>query len=293
MSLRYPGRCRTCGTSLPTGTVAIYVSTTKSVFCLGCNSLTTSTPENVAPAIEAHTPVFAANHDGPASALITSTADFSSGTAGASAKREYERRKQSYETRTRTNHPVLGGLILAVNGTPQSTTAWAVGARGEEQLGRRLDAIGHGTLVLHDRRVPGSRANIDHVVISSGGVLVVDAKKYKGTPNKRVQGGFFSPRTERLFVGSRNCTPLVEGMHRQVSLVRSALDRADLMQIPIRGFLCFVDSSWPLFGGDFAVSGIGVVWPQKVVGFARERGRVDSASVESTYRALASEFPPA
>ncbi|MCY7288237.1 MAG: NERD domain-containing protein [Cryobacterium sp.] len=97
------------------------------------------------------------------------------GTAGASAKREYERRKDKRETQIREAHPHLGALILAVSDDPQSTRAWAVGARGEEVLGQRLDKIaGPGVHVLHDRRIPGTRVNIDHIVVGPTGVLVID-----------------------------------------------------------------------------------------------------------------------
>jgi hypothetical protein len=34
--------------------------------------------------------------------------------------------------------------------------------------------------VLHDLAVPGSQANIDHLVIGPGGVAVVDSKQYRG-----------------------------------------------------------------------------------------------------------------
>ena len=60
------------------------------------------------------------------------------GTAGASARREFERRKAAREQRIRTKHPKLGGLILAVSDEPQSTTAWNTGALGEEKLGGGL-----------------------------------------------------------------------------------------------------------------------------------------------------------
>lgn len=33
--------------------------------------------------------------------------------------------------------------------------------------------------MLHDRRVPGSRANVDHLVIGRSGVWVVDSKAYR------------------------------------------------------------------------------------------------------------------
>ena len=37
-------------------------------------------------------------------------------------------------------------------------------------------------------------------------------------------GGLFRPRTETLVVGSRNCTKLVDGVLKQVDLVRDALE---------------------------------------------------------------------
>ena len=60
---------------------------------------------------------------------------------------------------------------------PHSTVAWAYGANGERALGNLLDPLrDEGLAVLHDRRIPGSKANIDHVVIAPWGVFVVDAK---------------------------------------------------------------------------------------------------------------------
>jgi hypothetical protein len=38
----------------------------------------------------------------------------------------------------------------------------------------------HGWVVLHDLAVPGSRANVDHLVIGPGGVFVIDSKDYRG-----------------------------------------------------------------------------------------------------------------
>jgi Nuclease-related domain len=37
-----------------------------------------------------------------------------------------------------------------------------------------------GWAVLHDLAIPGSPANIDHLVIGPGGVLVIDTKQYRG-----------------------------------------------------------------------------------------------------------------
>jgi hypothetical protein len=34
--------------------------------------------------------------------------------------------------------------------------------------------------VLHDLAIPGSQANLDHLIIGPGGVLVIDTKQYRG-----------------------------------------------------------------------------------------------------------------
>lgn len=63
-------------------------------------------------------------------------------------------------------------------------------------------------------------------------------------------------RTESLLVGSRDCTELVDGVLRQVEHVRDAFGvGADL---PVRGFLCFLDADWPPVGGSFSTRGVGV-----------------------------------
>lgn len=55
------------------------------------------------------------------------------GLPGASARREHERRRASREAKVRAAHPRLGWMILALSSDPQSTTAWATGAVGEER----------------------------------------------------------------------------------------------------------------------------------------------------------------
>src|SRR5690606_40342596 len=99
-----------------------------------------------------------------------------------------------------------------------------------ELLGARLaDLTQRGVRLLHDRRIPGTRANIDHIAVGPTGVHVIDAKRYKGRPSLRVEGGLLRPRVEKLLVGSRDCTRLVEGGHKQVGLVRSgAMSEAEV-----------------------------------------------------------------
>lgn len=195
MRLRYAGRCRECTTELPRGTRAFYEPRTKTVSCLDCavsdtersgrhddNRTSGSTRTGEQEQQRDRDPVVV--EEEPA------TVDTSTGVAGSSARREHERRVAKREERIRKKHPRLGGLILAVSDDPQTTRAWATGAVGEERLGRRLDAAaGPLVRVLHDRGIPGSRANLDHLVVCPTGLFVVDAKRYKGRPHRIVEGG--------------------------------------------------------------------------------------------------------
>ena len=225
-----------------------------------------------------------------AEAELPSEPEPNPGQAGASARREYARRVAKRENRIRTAHPRLGGLILALTDEPQSTQAWARGAVGEEKLARRLDLmIERGAKVLHDRLIPGTRANIDHLVIGPAGIFVIDAKRYAGRPQRKVEGGILRPRTETLLVGRRDRTKLLAGMHKQLGLVRVALQRDD----DVYGMLCFVDADWPVFGGDFSIDGIEVLWPRKVADRVFVTERLTEAEIAAIHGRLASAFPPA
>lgn len=209
-------------------------------------------------------------------------------TAGGSARQEYERRKARDEQRTREAWGRFGNLAVRLTPERQSTRAWSAGAEGERRVGAALDAIASGTiLVMHDRRVPATRSNIDHLIVNRAGVWVVDAKKYDGRPERRVDGGFLSPRVERLVVRGRDKTRLVDGVRRQVERVRAAV-----VDIPVSGVLCFVEADWPIFGGDFVIRETIVTWPRdlaKRIRKADDTQRViDPAAVAAR---LAKAFP--
>ncbi|MFI5427510.1 nuclease-related domain-containing protein [Aeromicrobium sp. UC242_57] len=114
--------------------------------------------------------------------------------------------------------------------------------------------------VLHDRRVPGSRANIDHLAVTRTGIYVIDAKRYAGHPRLKVQGGLLRPRTEKLFVGNRDCTKLVDSILKQRTVVTEAIGGG----VPVHGVMCFIEADWPLIGGAFTTRGVSVMWPKKM-----------------------------
>lgn len=304
LRLRYAGTCRECGAELAQGAVAFYDRAAKQVVCLACADGQASTSLSPAGALAAGfvpdtnatpEPVAEAGANVDAKPLPQAPAPevVESGTAGASARREFERRSAKREQRIRQRHPKLGGLILALSDDPQSTTAWQRGAKGEELLGKRLDELAeHGVRLLHDRRIPDTRANIDHLAISAAGVFVLDAKRYQGRPSVRIEGGVLRPRTETLTVGTRKCTPLVEGMIKQLRLVTQAL-AAGRAEVPVTGMLVFIDADWPMFGGDFTTNGIKILWPKKATELILKPGSLVEHQITDLHRVLAAAFPPA
>ena len=95
------------------------------------------------------------------------------------------------------------------------------GSVGESKLGAALGKIDRDDVIfLHDRAVPGSRRNIDHIVVAPSGVYVVDAKRYSGRVEVRDMAGLFSRANPRLFVGGRGQSKLASAMGWQVTAVR-------------------------------------------------------------------------
>lgn len=54
-----------------------------------------------------------------------------------------------------------------------------VGADGEKVLARLLNAHAEHAEIFHDLRVPGSRVNVDHAVLSGNTLLLIDTKVWK------------------------------------------------------------------------------------------------------------------
>lgn len=264
LQLRYAATCADCQQTLAPKTRAWWDSEGKTAVCEGCRA---------APGAEAASPSAAS-------------------VAGGSAARHYERKVAKRHASIRARYPRLGGVILALTDEPQSTRAWAKGAIGERKLGASLDQLASsGAVLLHDRRIPGSMANIDHLAVTPSGVWVIDAKRYAGQVQKRDVGGWFSSDI-RLYVGRRDCTKLVAGMAKQVAAVREALG-VEGADVPVRPVLCFVDAEWGLFAKPFEVDGVLVTWSKAL----RERlARTEPCSVADvcgTAERLASTLPPA
>jgi hypothetical protein len=177
------------------------------------------------------------------------------GVAGDSTMREYTRRHDNRETRIRAQWGRLAALVLAFSEEPLSSRVWERGSVGESKLAAALGKIDRDDVIfLHDRAVPGSRGNIDHIVVAPSGVYVVDAKRYKGRVEVRDVSRLFSKADLRLFVGGRDHSELAYAMGRQVEAVRAAL--GERQDVPVTAALCFIDAEWPLLGGPHRFAGV-------------------------------------
>jgi hypothetical protein len=205
MALRRDDRCSSCAAALAAGTTAQWDSTARIVTCLTCAEsgrepelpggpvtaeLTKPVPESAPPPIDAGTP-------------------------GASARKEYERRSAKREQRIEETWGTgrIGRIAKFLSDDPQSTTAWAKGARGEELVAQILhQRLGDTAVLLHDCKVTGTRGNIDHLAIAASGVWIIDAERCRGKVERRDVGGLFRS-DQRLYVGGRDRTKTGRARH--------------------------------------------------------------------------------
>jgi hypothetical protein len=172
----------------------------------------------------------------------------------------------------------------------KTITPRAEAAAGEGRLAGHLRRVlGDRAVLLHDRRVPGSRANIDHLAVAPSGVWVIDAKDYNVKVERRNLGGWFKG-DHRLYVGGHDRTRLVEGLGRQVDAVEKALGDPG---VPVHAALCFSDATWGRFPRPFR---IGSTWVTYVEGLAKliaAPGDLEHGRVVRIARQLGAALPPA
>lgn len=220
--------------------------------------------------------------------------DLDLGTPGGGARRQYERRKGRREAKTREEHPRLGGLLLKLQDEPQRERAWRDGAIGEEAVASHLAKTCPGVVVLHDRRLPESRANIDHIAIAPSGVLVIDAKRYKG--KIEIRKPFFGDA--KLFIRGRDKTKLVEGLRRQVDAVRIGLAIVE-QDVPVAGCFCFINPDGQAGGSDLpllrtlTIDGFPLYYPRRLSKRLNQPGVIGLEQIAVLAEALVELFPRA
>jgi hypothetical protein len=143
-------------------------------------------------------------------------------------------------------------------------------------------------IVLYDRRMPGSRANIDVLAIAPTGVYMIDAKAIKG--KVRVAKPLFS--AERLLIEGRNRTKLIDGLERQICAVRDALSAAGHPDAPVRGALCFTKAELPLLGTR-KIHGHRLLGRRALARTLNSSGALTPRTIDALAQALADALTPA
>ncbi|MGW0866982.1 nuclease-related domain-containing protein [Streptomyces sp. NPDC002611] len=77
-------------------------------------------------------------------------------------------------------------LIVGSRRTSPGRNSWAIGAAGERRTARLLGPLTwtRRYAVLHDRGVPRSRANLDHLIVGRSGLIYVDTKNWTSVTSK-------------------------------------------------------------------------------------------------------------
>jgi len=222
------------------------------------------------------------------------------GSAGASARRKAQRLRERRE-QSAASRSGLARLAAVVMGPPAQEKQliadekrWAIGAQGEQTVAEMLARRCPGVPVLHDRRMPRSQANIDHLAFAASGLYVIDTKRYRG--KIEVVKPLFGQA--KLKIGGRDRTKLLDGLDKQVAAVRAALaGLAD--DVPVHGCLCFVppegllaDSGLPVLR-TLKINGYPLYYPRRLAKRLNSDGPLTDDRARSLCADVAQRLPPA
>ncbi len=171
----------------------------------------------------------------------------------------------------------------------RAEVSWGKGAGGERIVGAALDSLAAERLVvaLHDRRMPRSRANIDHLAVAPGGVFTVDAKRYAGRLEVRSRG-------RELWIAGRNRSKLLEQAQRQTEAVSKVLSAAGIDGVPVTPVLCFVGTKMSRLFPPTRAAGVLLTTPQKLRTVLTDGDAAVDAELRSRIANLLDEaLPPA
>ncbi|HUY43090.1 MAG TPA: nuclease-related domain-containing protein [Acidimicrobiales bacterium] len=136
----------------------------------------------------------------------------------------------------------VGGSAAIREGRLRHDPKWVKGAAGEYITDRALHRVlNEGVEILTDRLVPGTKYNIDHVVIAPSGVWIIDSKNWAGKIEYKAQS--LLSMNMRLIVGGKDRTSEVEAMYKQIIPVAQEIVDSS---VPLNAAMTFVDGDWSL-----------------------------------------------
>ncbi|WP_381792898.1 nuclease-related domain-containing protein [Streptomyces niveus] len=156
---------------------------------------------------------------------------------------------------------------------------YAAGAVGEKATAARLKPLAlSGWTVLHDRALPTGQANVDHLLVSPAGVVIVlDSKKWSAHHPLRVDGG-------RLMHGDKDVTDWLDGLRHGARTVARVLSCPAIPLVSMEGA--------PLVGDQLVIDGIRIVPADRTVAVLRALARRHRAAGDHPGERAAALFPP-
>jgi len=134
----------------------------------------------------------------------------------------------------------IGGSSAFREAQRRGDQRWQKGAVGEYLMAQHLHReLTHGEVILSDRQLPDSQANVDFAVVASSGIWVIDAKKWAGKIEYK-STNFWGTKMG-LFVGGKDRTPSIERIYNLVIPVRQLVPD---WSVPVEPALVFVDGDW-------------------------------------------------
>jgi hypothetical protein len=143
-------------------------------------------------------------------------------------------------------------------------------------------------MLLHNRRMPSGRGDIDHIAVAPTGVFVIDTKDWRGSV--RLESPLFGK--PKLLVGGRDRTKLVDGLDRQVAAVRAALEASGYSDITIQGVFCLTRADKLLFGTT-RFRGHMLLYRKALAKRLNAAGDLGADTIRILARELSAAFPPA
>lgn len=182
----------------------------------------------------------------------------------------------------------LGGAVALATGAalsrkPSGARNWLQGARAEQRTGRILRQLARqGWWVCHDRAIPRSKANLDHVVVAPDGtVFYVDTKAWHANRSE------IRWDVNRLMYGRYDKTANLRTVEWEAGRVAEAIGQLVIPVIAVDGGS--VRGGYFQTGGSYVVESRGLVFLLS----GRAGSERHPRRVSRIRRAIESTFPPA
>jgi hypothetical protein len=157
------------------------------------------------------------------------------------------------------------------------------GAAGEYLMDRHLHRVlNSGEVILNDRRIPGGTGNIDHVVVATSGVWIIDVKNWSGKIEYRSRAGMFDFNERLLVNGEDRTDEVVDHIYSQVIPIASLLDDRS---IPVHPAVVFIADDWPvstrrlLINKPYEHKGVKISWPKAISSRIKQQGPLSANQV--------------